>query len=243
MKKNDTVEAEKILKVTSEELFDFKKKFGWLENSGKKDEDFEKEKFEIEEIFSRRMKKCSEISVETVQRMLHVGYEKSSKFIEVLSIKNIVENGNRIGLKVVLNKSKLIKEAVRFFAPIIRDRKKLNEMNKYEIFAYVVNGNFDASKVDYFWLNRLISEHFVKDEKYVKTLDDIFGTRLSKVKDLNRRAMSVLSEGKIDFSILAIVTLQYFAEKLKHETLKNCDYMNKNFKEKIRDLRFFEYEY
>ena len=35
---------------------------------------------------------------------------------------------------------------------------------------------------------------------------------------LKRRTLSVLGERKIDLEILAVVTLQYFAEKLKQKT-------------------------
>lgn len=199
--------------------------------------DLECAKREIEDIFVKVVQNFKQISIATVQRKLRIGYAKASGFIEVLEAKNIVSKTS--GMRNILNKELLIREAVEYFAPIIRDRNKLNEINKYDIFAYVLNDSFDAENVDYFWLNRLISEHFVNDKIFIETLDELFGTSLSKIKDLKRRTLSVLGERKIDLEILAVVTLQYFAEKLKQKTLENCNDINKDFKEKIKNLRFF----
>ena len=233
MLKNQSVEKEKSLK------FD-KKQGNFFINKLKDeiDEELEKIKDEIREIFSKYSKKFNQISIAGIQRKLRVGYAVASNFVDILVDKKIVSN--KPGMRDILNKDLLVEESVEYFAPIIRDKKRLSEMNKYDIFAYVVNDSFEVGNVDYFWLNRLISEHFVKDKIFIETLDDIFGTHLSKVEDFECRAMSVLCEKKIDFALLAVVTLQYFAEKLKYETLNNCDLFNKDFKEKIRNLRFFD---
>ena len=231
MEKNQN---EEIIKID-------KSQFGLFIDNFKReiDDELEKSKKEIRDIFSKYIKNFNQISIATIQRKLYVGYAVASRFMDILVDKNIVKDNS--GMRDILNKELFIEEVAEYFAPIIRDKKRLDEINKYDIFAYVVNDSFDANKVDYFWLNRLISEHFVKDKIYVKTLDDIFGTNLSKLKNLDCRAMSVLSEKKIDFEFLAVVTLQYFAEKLKYETLKNNGKINKEFKEKIKNLRFFDY--
>ena len=37
----------------------------------------------------------------------------------------------------------------------------------------------------YYWLERLIGEQFIKDEKFVKALDEVFETELLKMNNLN----------------------------------------------------------
>lgn len=202
----------------------------------------EKEIFEarekVERIFSKFVELSNVISVGIVQRKLHIGYMKAAKFIDILAVKNIVSK--EFGLRDILNKKQLVIEAVKYFTPIVRDEKKLNELNKNDIFVFAINNEFDVSNVSFYWLNRLISEQFIKDKIFVKTLDEIFGTCLSKSKDLSFKVMSVLSNKKIDIELLAIVTLQYFAEKLKNQAFNKNKKNYANFKEKINNLRFFD---
>ena len=53
MRKSRETDIDKILKVTDEEVLELKKDFGWLIDNFQKeeDEDFEKAKQEVEEIF------------------------------------------------------------------------------------------------------------------------------------------------------------------------------------------------
>ena len=193
---------------------------------------------EIKKIFSKHVLLSDKISIGLLQRKLRLGYMKVAKFIDILAMKKIISNS--FGVRDILNKELLVKEAVEYFTPIIRDRNKFAELNKNDVFAFVLHDEFDVGRVDYYWLNRLVYEHFAKDKKFVETLDDIFGTNLSKRKNLNKMAMSILSERKIDTGLLAIFVLQYFSEKLKYKTLDNCDYIDIDLREKLRKLRFFD---
>ena len=233
-------DIDKILKVTDEEVLELKKDFGWLIDNFQKEEDeeFEKAKQEVEEIFSKYIKDFDQISTATVQRKLHIGYAKAAKFIDILAIKNIVTK--EFGVRDILNKQLFIEEAVKYFTPIIRDKNKLNELNKNDIFAFILHDKFDPGRVDYYWLERLIGEHLVYDEKYIKSIDEIFGTSLSKVKSAKDKTKCIFNDGKIVFRLLVVITLQYFAEKLKCKTLDNWDYDDIYLKEKIRNLRFFD---
>ena len=216
-----------------EKEFDFLKEFF----SEEEDKDLLEAKNEVEDIFRKYVQMTDKISIATIQRKLQIGYAKAAKFIEMMAIKGIVSK--RFGVRDILNKKRLVGEAIIYFGPIIRDRNLLRKLNKYNVFAYVINDEFDVNRVDYFWLNRLISEHFVKDEKFMKAIDEIFGTNLHSLKNLDIHSIECLSEWKVDFNLLAIIALQYFAEKLKFETLKKGDNFNKDIKEKIRTLRFF----
>ena len=93
MRKSRETDIDKILKVTDEEVLELKKDFGWLIDNFQKeeDEDFEKAKQEVEEIFSKYIKDFDQISTATVQRKLHIGYAKAAKFIDILAIKVIAK--------------------------------------------------------------------------------------------------------------------------------------------------------
>ena len=238
MRKSRETDIDKILKVTDEEVFELKKDFCWLIDNFQKeeDEDFEKAKQEVEEIFSKYIKDFDQISIATLQRKFHIGYTKAAKFIDILAIKNIVTK--EFGVRDILNKQQFLQEAVRYFTPLIRDKNKLNELNKNDIFAFILHDEFEPGKVDYYWLERLIGEHFVYDEKYIKTIDEIFGTRLSKVKNHKEKTKNIFNDSRIVFRLLVVVTLQYFTEKLKYKTLSNWNYNNTDLKEKIKNLRF-----
>ena len=198
-------------------------------------------KREVEDIFRKYVQMTDKISIATIQRKLRIGYAKASNFVELLALKNIVSD--KFGVRDIYDKEKLVEEAITYFPKIIRDRNRLNELNDYNMYVFAVKNHFGINNVDYYWLVRLITENFAKDDEFVKTIDEIFGTKFKTIKDVDKRAQKIISNNFYMDGLLPVVTLQYFAEKLKHETLKNCDYMNENFKEKIRNLRFFKYEY
>ena len=198
-------------------------------------------KREVEDIFRKYVQMTDKISIATIQRKLHIGYAKASNFVELLALKNIVSD--KFGVRDIYDKEKLVEEAITYFPKIIRDRNRLNELNDYNMYVFAVKNHFGINNVDYYWLVRLITENFAKDDEFVETIDEVFGTKFKTIKDVDKRAQKIISNNFYMDGLLPVVTLQYFAEKLKYETLKNCDYMNKNFKEKIRNLRFFEYEY
>ena len=198
-------------------------------------------KREVEDIFRKYVQMTDKISIATIQRKLRIGYAKASNFVELLALKNIVSD--KFGVRDIYDKEKLVEEAITYFPKIIRDRNRLNELNDYNMYVFAVKNHFGINNVDYYWLVRLITENFAKDDEFVETIDEVFGTKFKTIKDVDKRAQKIISNNFYMDGLLPVVTLQYFAEKLKHETLKNCDYMNENFKEKIRNLRFFKYEY
>ena len=238
MRKNKDIE--KILNATDEEIAELKKEFDWLIENFKVEEDdeLEKAKQEVRETFSKYAKTFDKISTATLQRKLHIGYSKAAKFIDILAIKNIVNS--EFGARDILNKQLFVEEAVSYFAPIVRDRNKLDELNKNDIFAFILHDRFDAGKADYYWLERLISEQFIKDEKFVKALDEVFETELLKMNNLKARTKKVFNDAKVHFGFLVVIVLQYFAEKLKSKTLEEYEYVDEILKEKIRNLRFFD---
>ena len=61
-----------------------------------------------------------------------------------------------------------------------------------------------------------------------------------RVKDKEMRSKQILCNEEIDFSVLSVMVLQYFYEKLKRKTLKEKNNIDINLKKKINNLRFFE---
>ena len=201
--------------------------------------ELEEAKREVEDIFRKYVQMTDKISIATVQRKLSIGYAKASNFVELLALKNIVSD--KFGVRDIYDKKKLVEEAITYFPKIIRDRNRLNELNDYNMYVFAVKNHFSISNVDYYWLVRLITENFAKDDEFVKAIDEVFGTKFKTIKDVDKRAQKIISNNFYMDGLLPVVTLQYFAEKLKYETLKNCGYINQDFKEKIRKLRFFEH--
>ena len=203
------------------------------------EKDLDEAKREVEDIFRKYVQMTDKISIVAIQRKLSIGYAKASSFVELLALKNIVSD--QFGVRDIYDKKKLVEEAITYFPKIIRDRNRLNQLNDYNRYVFAVKNHFSNSNVDYYWLVRLITENFAKDDEFVKTIDEIFGTKFINIKDIDKRAQKIISNNFYMDGLLPVVTLQYFAEKLKYETLKNCDYINQDFKEKIRKLRFFEH--
>ena len=127
----------------------------------------------------------NKISIATIQRKLHIGYLKASNFVELLALKNIISE--KFGVRDIYNKEKLVDEAVKFLLKIIRDRNRPDELNGCNVYVFAIRNRFSNSKVDYYWLDRLISENFAKDDDFVKVLDEIFGTNFMKMKDISER--------------------------------------------------------
>lgn len=181
--------------------------------------------------------KNNTISVAEIQRRLKIGYVRAAEFVDLMELTNAIKPPERS--RLILDKSQLVEEAVNYFSLEVRDEEKINELNDYDTYVFAVKNEFDAENVDYYWLVRLISENFVKDEEYIKMIDYVFDCNCSKIKDKDKRTKKIF-EYYFKFSpVLSIVTLQYFADKLKNETLKNSDKINIDFKEKLEKLRFF----
>ena len=178
------------------------------------------------------------LSISLIQRKLSVGYSTAARFVDKMEEKNIVSSvEDRI--RIILDKEKLISEAIEYFSPKVRDNDKINELNSYDTFVFALRDEFDANNVDYYWLVRLITENFAKDDEYVRMIDYVFDSDCLSEKNLDIRARKILGYYYLYSPVLSIVTLQYFADKLKHETLKNSSKINVDFKEKLSKLRFF----
>lgn len=178
------------------------------------------------------------LSVAIIQRKLSLGYSTCARFVDLVESKNIVsaiENRTR----KILDKEKLISEAIEYFLPKIIDNDKMNELNNYDTYVFALRDEFDAENVDYYWLVRLITENFAKDDEYVKMIDYVFDADCSSEIDLNVRARKILGYYYLYSPVLSVVTLQYFADKLKYKTINNNDKINTDFKEKLQKLRFF----
>lgn len=178
------------------------------------------------------------LSVAIIQRKLSLGYSTCARFVDLVESKNIVsaiENRTR----KILDKEKLISEAIEYFLPKVIDNDKINELNNYDTYVFALRDEFDAENVDYYWLVRLITENFAKDDEYVKMIDYVFDADCSSEIDLNVRARKILGYYYLYSPVLSVVTLQYFADKLKYKTINNNDKINTDFKEKLQKLRFF----
>ena len=70
-------------------------------------------------------------------------------------------------------------------------------------------------------------------------IDYVFDADCSSEIDLNVRARKILGYYYLYSPVLSVVTLQYFADKLKYKTINNNDKINTDFKEKLQKLRFF----
>ena len=207
------------------------------------EKELEEAKREVEDIFRKYVQLMDKISIATIQRRFHIGFAKAANFVELMEIKEIVsEVRENVGIREIFDKQRLVEEAVKYFPKIIRDRNRLNELNDYNMYVFAVKNHFGINNVDYYWLVRLITENFAKDDEFVKAIDEVFGTKFKTIKDVDKRAQKIISNNFYMDGLLPVVTLQYFAEKLKYETLKNCDYINKDFKEKIKTMRFFDDE-
>ena len=66
----------------------------------------------------------------------------------------------------------------------------------------------------------------------MKVLDEIFGTNFMKMKDISERLQKIIAHNLYMDGLLPVITLQYFAEKLKYETLKNLEYKMQILKKK-----------
>lgn len=177
------------------------------------------------------------LSVAIIQRKLTLGYSTCARFVDLVESKNIVsaiENRTR----KILDKEKLISEAIEYFLPKVIDNDKINELNNYDTYVFALRDEFDAENVDYYWLVRLITENFAKDDEYVKMIDYVFDADCSSEIDLNVRARKILGYYYLYSPVLSVVTLQYFADKLKYKTINNNDKINTDFKEKLQKLRF-----
>jgi len=178
------------------------------------------------------------LSVAIIQRKLAVGYSTAARFVDLMELKNIVstiENRTR----KILDKEKFISEGIEYFLPKVIDNDKINELNNYDTYVFALRDEFDANNVDYYWLVRLITENFAKDDEYVKMIDYVFDADCSSEIDLNVRARKILGYYYLYSPVLSVVTLQYFADKLKYKTINNNDKINTDFKEKLQKLRFF----
>lgn len=178
------------------------------------------------------------LSVAIIQRKFSLGYSTCARFVDLVESKNIVsaiENRTR----KILDKEKLISEAIEYFLPKVIDNDKINELNNYDTYVFALRDEFDAENVDYYWLVRLITENFAKDEEYVKMIDYVFDADCLSEIDLNVRARKILGYYYLYSPVLSVVTLQYFADKLKYKTINNNDKINTDFKEKLQKLRFF----
>ena len=178
------------------------------------------------------------LSVAIIQRKLSLGYSTCARFVDLVESKNIVsaiENRTR----KILDKEKLISEAIEYFLPKVIDNDKINELNNYDTYVFALRDEFDAENVDYYWLVRLITENFAKDDEYVKMIDYAFDADCLSEIDLNVRARKILGYYYLYSPVLSVVTLQYFADKLKYKTINNNDKINTDFKEKLQKLRFF----
>ena len=178
------------------------------------------------------------LSVAIIQRKLAVGYSTAARFVDLMELKNIVstiENRTR----KILDKEKFISEGIEYFLPKVIDNDKINELNNYDTYVFALRDEFDAENVDYYWLVRLITENFAKDDEYVKMIDYVFDADCSSEIDLNVRARKILGYYYLYSPVLSVVTLQYFADKLKYKTINNNDKINTDFKEKLQKLRFF----
>lgn len=178
------------------------------------------------------------LSVAIIQRKLSLGYSTCARFVDLVESKNIVsaiENRTR----KILDKEKLISEAIEYFLPKVIDNDKMNELNNYDTYVFALRDEFDAENVDYYWLVRLITENFAKDDEYVKMIDYVFDADCLSEIDLNVRARKILGYYYLYSPVLSVVTLQYFADKLKYKTINNNDKINTDFKEKLQKLRFF----
>ena len=178
------------------------------------------------------------LTVAIIQRKLSVGYMTASRFVDLMESKNVVsaiENRTR----KILDKEKLISEAIEYFLSKVIDNDKINELNNYDTYVFALRDKFEADSVDYYWLVRLISENFAKDDEYVKMIDYVFDSDCLSELDLEVRARKILGYYYLYSPVLSVVTLQYFADKLKYKTLNNNNKINIDFKEKLQKLRFF----
>ena len=178
------------------------------------------------------------LTVAIIQRKLSVGYMTAARFVDLMESKNVVstiENRTR----KILDKEKLISEAIEYFLPKVIDNDKINELNNYDTYVFALRDKFEADSVDYYWLVRLISENFAKDDEYVKMIDYVFDSDCLSESDLDIRARKILGYYYLYSPVLSVVTLQYFADKLKYKTLNNNNKINIDFKEKLQKLRFF----
>jgi hypothetical protein len=178
------------------------------------------------------------LTVAIIQRKLSVGYMTAARFVdemEEILIVSPVENK----VRKIIDKENFIIKGVEYFSRKLVDNDKLNELNGYDNFVFALRDEFDADNVDYYWLVRLISENFAKDDEYVKMIDYVFDSDCLSELDLEVRARKILGYYYLYSPVLSVVTLQYFADKLKYKTLNNNNKINVDFKEKLQKLRFF----
>lgn len=193
---------------------------------------------EVEEIFDRYLKSNDSVSVLAIQRKLHLGYATISNFVEILTIKKLVVVEN--GMVKIQDKKLFMKEALSYFTPRVRNRNKLNELNKNDLYAFVIKGNLSIDKIDMYWIDRIIEEHLIDNEKFIEKVDDVFEINLKSVKDLEERK-KILYFGEIfEEGVLSIIVLQYLLDSLKQEILLNNNKKYMNFGKKLLNLRFLE---
>ena len=109
-----------------EKELDYFKDFNLIDfYKDQEEKDLFEAKQEVLEIFSRYVKLTDKISISAIQRKLSIGYAKAAHFVELMEIKNILEPTiEKVGVRRIVDKKKFVKEAVKFFSKIIRDKKK-----------------------------------------------------------------------------------------------------------------------
>lgn len=195
----------------------------------------------IREEIKRKFEMIAEngiLTVAIIQRKLSVGYMTAARFVDEMEATLIVSPVENMVRKII-DKENFIIKGVEYFLPKVIDNDKMNELNNYDTYVFALRDEFDAENVDYYWLVRLITENFAKDEEYVKMIDYVFDADCSSEIDLNVRARKILGYYYLYSPVLSVVTLQYFADKLKYKTINNNDKINNDFKEKLQKLRFF----
>ena len=195
----------------------------------------------IREEIKRKFEMIAEngiLTVAIIQRKLSVGYMTAARFVDEMEATLIVSPvENKV--RKIIDKENFIIKGVEFFLPKVIVNDKMNELINYDTYVFALRDEFDAENVDYYWLVRLITENFAKDEEYVKMIDYVFDADCSSEIDLNVRARKILGYYYLYSPVLSVVTLQYFADKLKYKTINNNDKINTDFKEKLQKLRFF----
>lgn len=191
---------------------------------------------EVKEIFDRYLKTHDIVSILAIQRKLHLGYATISKFVEILVIKNVVIAEK--GMVKIQDKKLFMKEAVSYFTPRVRNRNKLNELNKNDLYAFVIKGDLSIDKIDLYWLDRIIEEHLIDNEKFIEKVDDVFEINLKSVKDSEERKKILYFGETFEKGVLSIIVLQYLLDSLKQEILLKNDEKYINFGKKLLNLRF-----